>query len=84
MPFLAVDVGDGRDGDVLDAARLTDPDVGERAELLSHPLLEDGITEIDRAVVLLLVLEHEHPDRSDASNDPVGTRDYARSRAKRR
>ena len=63
MPFLAVDVGDGRDGDVLDAlARLTDPDVGDVDELLSHPLLEDGITEIDRAVVLLLVLEHEHPE----------------------
>ena len=63
MPFLAVDVGDGLDGDVLDAlARLTDPDVGDVDELLSHPLLEDGITEIDRAVVLLLVLEHERPD----------------------
>ncbi len=63
MPFLAVDQGDGEDGDTLDAlARLTDPDVGDVDELLSHPLLEDGITEIDRAVVLLLVLEYEHPE----------------------
>ena len=63
MPFLAVDVGDAGDGDVLDAlARLTDPDVGKVDELLSHPLLEDGITEIDRAVVLLLVLEYERPE----------------------
>ena len=63
MPFLAVDQGDGGDGDILDAlARLTDPDVGDVDELLSHPLLEDGITEIDRAVVLLLVLEYEHPE----------------------
>ena len=63
MPFLAADVGDGLDGDVLDAlAQLTGPDVGDVDELLLHPLLEDGITEIDRVVVLLLVLEHEHPD----------------------
>ncbi len=63
MPFLAVDRGDRGDGDVLGAlARLTDPDVGDVDELLSHPLLEDGITEIDRVVVLLLVLEHDRPD----------------------
>lgn len=63
MPFLAADVGDGLDGDVLAAlARLTDPNVGDVDVLLSHPLLEDGITEIDRIVVLLLVLEHERPN----------------------
>ena len=63
MPFLAADRGDGIDGDVLDAlARLTDADVGDMDELLLHPLLEDGITENDRLVVLLLALEHESPD----------------------
>ncbi len=63
MPFLAADRGDGRDGDVLDAlARLTDPDVGDVDELLSHQLLEGGITEIDRAVVLVLALEYEHTE----------------------
>ena len=63
MPFLGEDIGDGLDGDVLAAlARLTDPDVGDVDELLLHPLLEDGITELDRVAVLLLVLEHEHPD----------------------
>ena len=63
MPFMAADVGDGMDGDVLAAlARLTDPDVGDVDELLLHPLLEGGITEIDRVVVLVLVLEYERPD----------------------
>ena len=63
MPFLAADVGDGMDGDVLAAlARLTDPDVGDVDELLLHPLLEGGIAEIDRVVVLVLVLEHERPE----------------------
>ena len=63
MPFLGEDIGDGLDGDVLAAlARLADPDVGDVDELLLHPLLEDGITELDRVAVLLLVLEHEHPD----------------------
>ena len=63
MPFLAADVGDGMNGDVLAAlARLTDPDVGDVDELLLHPLLDGGITEIDRVVVLLLVMEHERPD----------------------
>ena len=63
MPFLGEDVGDGLDGDVLAAlARLADPDVGDVDELLLHPLLEDGITESDRVAVLLLVLEHDHPD----------------------
>ena len=63
MPFMTVDAGDGLDGDVLDAlARLTEPDVGDVDELLLHPLLEDGITEIDRVVVLLLAMEIEKPD----------------------
>ena len=63
MPFLADDDGTGLDGDVLAAlARLTDPDVGDLDELLLHPLLEEGIREIDRVVVLLLVLEYENPD----------------------
>ena len=63
MPFLAVDVADGRDGDTIAAlARLAYTDVGQVDELLSHPLLEGGITEFDRAVVLLLVLEYERPE----------------------
>ena len=63
MPFMEVDQGDGGDGAVLAAlARLTDPDVGDVDDVLSHQLLEDGITEVDRAVVRLLVLEYEHPE----------------------
>ena len=63
MPFLADDRGDGLDGDVLAAlARLTDPDVGDVDELLLHPLLEDGITEVERVFVLVLALEYEDPD----------------------
>ena len=82
MPFLGTDQGDGRDGDILDAlARLTDPDVGDVDELLSHPLLEDGITEIDRAVVLLLVLEYEHPEAAAIIQTIPWIRDVMREAA---
>ncbi len=63
MPFLAEDRGDGLDGDVLDALfRLTDLDEGDLDQLLLHPLLEDGITEVERVFVLVLALEYEDPD----------------------
>ena len=38
------------------------PDVGDLDELLLHPLLEDGITEVERVFVLVLALEYEDPD----------------------
>ena len=60
---MGVGQADGLDSEVLAGlARLTDPDVGDVDELLANPLLEGGITEVDRAAVLLLVLEHELPE----------------------
>ena len=62
MPFMTV-IRDGHDRLVLDAlARLTASDVGDVDELLAHPLLQDGITDLDAPLVLMLVLEHERPE----------------------
>ena len=68
MPFL-----ESKDWDVpldtnvlADLARLTDPDVGDVDELLSHPIFADGITDVEGVFVSLLALEYEHPDSAAA------------------
>ena len=64
MPFLEVE--DGSDIDVLNVlARLSDFDVSDVDEVLSHPLLRDGITDIGRSIVLLQVLEYDNPEAAE-------------------
>ena len=66
MPFLDSRI-DGLDGDVVRGmARIAESDLRKVDKVLSHPLIEGGITKYSRALAMLLILEQEQAETAAA------------------